>query len=110
MLFSTIYTRKSIWDLLFFFSQKLLLKVTNMHHNPLASEEVSQVPHTYVIWFDRLDTQEELRDIVEHAPRKRVVIFTSGVLQVIVSFVVEHFVGGQVHCRIQKLTHFFYPN
>jgi hypothetical protein len=45
-----------------------------------------------MVWFHGLYAEEELGDIVEHTPGERVVIFTSRVLQIVVSFVIEHFV------------------
>ena len=51
----------------------------------------------------RRDTREVLGHVVAHAAAERVVIFTSRVLQVVVTLVVEHLVRGQVHRSIEQL-------
>ena len=48
-----------------------------------------------------LDAEKELCQVVEHSPGEGVVVLTPGILQIIVSFVVEHLVGGQVHGGIK---------
>jgi len=55
-----------------------------------------------MVRFHRLDAQEELRYVVEHSSGERVVIFTSGVLEVVVTLVVKHLIGGKVHGSIQE--------
>jgi hypothetical protein len=50
-----------------------------------------------------LNTEEELGQVVQDSPGVRVLIFTSAILQVTVSLVVEHLVGGEVHGGIQQL-------
>ena len=53
--------------------------------------------------FGRGDAGEVLGHVVADAAAERVVIFTSRVLQVVVTLVVEHLVGGQVHGGIEQL-------
>ena len=49
------------------------------------------------------DAGEVLGHVVADAAAERVVIFTSRVLQVVVTLVVEHLVRGQVHRSIEQL-------
>ena len=51
----------------------------------------------------RGDAGEVLGHVVADAAAERVVIFTSRVLQVVVTLVVEHLVRGQVHRSIEQL-------
>ena len=50
-----------------------------------------------------LDAQKKLGQVVQDASGEGIVVFTSNVFQVAVSFVVEHLVGGQIHGGIQEL-------
>ena len=65
-----------------------------------------QIPHTDVVRIYWLDTEEELSQVVEHSPAEGIGVLTPAILQIIVSLVVEHLVGCQVHSSIQKLKHF----
>ena len=56
-----------------------------------------------MLWFGGGDAGEVLGHVVADAAAERVVIFTSRVLQVVVTLVVEHLVRGQVHCSIEQL-------
>ena len=56
-----------------------------------------------MVRLHRLDAEKELCEVVEHSPGEGVVVLTPGILQIIVAFVVEHLIGGQVHRSIQKL-------
>merc|ERR1719471_511281 len=49
-----------------------------------------------------LNAEEELCQVVEHPPGEGVVVLTPRILQIIVSLVVEHLIGGQIHSSIQK--------
>ena len=51
----------------------------------------------------RRDAGEVFCHVVADAAAERVVIFTSRVLQVVVTLVVEHLVRGQVHRSIEQL-------
>ena len=56
-----------------------------------------------MLWFGGGDAGEVLGHVVADAAAERVVIFTSRVLQVVVTLVVEHLVRGQVHRSIEQL-------
>jgi hypothetical protein len=64
---------------------------------------LTEIQEPNVIRLNRLNTEEELGQVVQDSPGERVVIFTSAILQVTVSLVVEHLVGGEVHGGIQQL-------
>jgi hypothetical protein len=64
---------------------------------------LTEIQEPNVIWLNRLNTEEELGQVVQDSPGERVLIFTSAILQVTVSLVVEHLVGGEVHGGIQQL-------
>ena len=53
-----------------------------------------------------MNAEEELCQVVEHPPGEGVVVLTPGILQIIVSLVVEHLIGGQIHSSIQQLKYF----
>ena len=57
-----------------------------------------------------LDTEEVLRQVIEHPPGERVVVLTPGILQIIVSLVVKHLIRSQIHSSIQKLERDFLQN
>ena len=75
-------------------------KFTSLSHRCLQS---SQVPDARVFRFGRGDASKVLGHVVADTAAERVVIFTSRVLQVVVTLVVEHLVGGQVHGGIEQL-------
>ena len=56
-----------------------------------------------MILFNWLNAEKKLCQIIKHPTREGIVILTPGILQIIITFVVEHFVGGEVHCSIQEL-------
>ena len=57
-----------------------------------------------------LNAEEELCQVVEHTPGEGVVVLTPRILQIIVSLVVEHLIGGQIHSSIQQLKYFLRLN
>ena len=63
----------------------------------------SEIPDGDDVRLCRLYAGEILGHVVAHAPAERVVVFTSRVLQVVVTLVVHHLVGSQVHGGIEKL-------
>ena len=69
----------------------------------LPNRRSSQIPDARMFRLGRRDAREVLGHVVAHAAAKRVVIFTSRVLQVVVPLVVEHLVRSQIHCSIQQL-------
>ena len=56
-----------------------------------------------MLWLSGGDAGEVLGHVVADPAAERVVIFTSGVLQVVVTLVVEHLVRRQVHRGIEQL-------
>lgn len=61
------------------------------------------VNNSGLIRLNWLNTQKEFGKIIEEASGIGIVIFTSGVLEIVVALVVEHLVGGQIHGRVQQL-------
>jgi hypothetical protein len=55
-----------------------------------------------MIWFYRLYTEEEFCQVVKSSPRERIVIFTSCILDSIITLVVEHLIGCKVQGSIQE--------
>ena len=70
---------------------------------PNIGEEYSQIPDACVFWLGGRDAGKVLCHVVADSAAERVVIFTSRVLQVVVTLVVEHLVRGQVHRSIEQL-------
>ena len=56
-----------------------------------------------MILFNWLNAEKKLCQIIKHPTREGIVILTPGILQIIITFVVEHLVGGELHCSIQEL-------
>ena len=69
----------------------------------LPNRRSSQIPDARMFRLGRRDAREVLGHVVAHAAAERVVIFTSRVLQVVVTLVVEHLVRRQVHRGIEQL-------
>ena len=61
-----------------------------------------QISDTDVVRVHRLDTEEEFCHVVEHSPAEGVGVLTPSILQIIVSLIVEHLVGCQVHGSVQQ--------
>ena len=62
-----------------------------------------QISDTDVVRVHGLDTEEELCQVVEHTPAEGVGVLTPFILEIIISLVIEHLVGGQIHGSIQEL-------
>ena len=60
-----------------------------------------QISDTDVVRVHGLDTEEELCQVVEHSTTEGVPVLTPGILQIIVSLIVEHLVGGEIHGSVQ---------
>jgi len=55
-----------------------------------------------VVGLHGLDAEKELCQVVEHSPAEGVGVLTPSILQIIVSLIVEHLVGCQVHGSVEK--------
>ena len=70
----------------------LKIQTSKLSETLLNPQEVSQVPDAHVFGLGGRDTGEVLGHVVAEAAAERVVVFTSRVLQVVVTLVVEHLV------------------
>ena len=56
-----------------------------------------------MVWVHGLNAEKELCQVVEHSPGEGIVVLTTSILEIVVAFVVEHLIGGEVHCSVQQL-------
>ena len=65
--------------------------------------KILQVSNTNMILFNWLYAEEELGQVIKHPTREGIMILTPCIFQIIIAFVVEHFIGGKIHCSIKEL-------
>ena len=85
------------------FSYKSKFTSLSYRFLPNIGQENSQIPDACVFWLSGRDAGKVLCHVVADPAAERVVIFTSRILQVVVTLVVEHLVRRQVHRGIEQL-------